>query len=58
MLHPGNTAAAIERQSPAVVCAVSDVRGSFSVEQRTKSRFLNAPSQTDFRPKPIEKTLK
>jgi hypothetical protein len=58
MLHPGNTAAAIERQPPAVVCLACDVRGSFVVDWCAKTRFLNAPSQTDLRPGRIEKPLK
>jgi hypothetical protein len=58
MLHPGNTAAAIERQPPAVVCPACDVRGSSAVDWCAKTRFINAPSRTDFRPRRIEKLLK
>jgi hypothetical protein len=58
MLHPGNTAAAIERQLPAVVCSACYVRGSLGIDWRTKSRVLDTPSQADIKPKRIEKALK
>jgi hypothetical protein len=58
MLHPRNTATAIERQPLAVVCRVFDVRGSLVADRRTQLGVLDTPSQADFKPKRIEKALK
>ena len=57
MLHPRNTAAAIERQPFAVVCRACYVPGSLVADQRTQCRMLDTPSQADIKPEPIEKAL-